>query len=140
MYRPTPHFLIAVAALAALGAAAAFADDTVSFLHPVEYTDNSPLNVADIDSTIIRYGVGTAANPPTIISAISVPAPATSAIVPRDPLLAGTVCYQAATLMKPVAPATTGAQSVYAPSAWVCKTQAAPVQKKPRPPRNLSVS
>src|SRR5687768_17398171 len=103
-YRPTPHFLAALAVLLTLVSFGALADDNLSWQHPVEYTDSSPLNQADIASTIIRYGVGTSANPPTILSAITVPAPAASVVVPRDPLVAGTVCYQAATLMKPVPP------------------------------------
>lgn len=139
-YRPTPPFIAAMAVLLAVATFSAFADDTVTWQHPVEYTNDSPLDVADIASTVIRYGVGTPANPPTTVSAITVLAPAVSAVIPRDPLVAGTVCYQAATRMKPVPPATSGSQSVYAPTAWLCKVQAAPAPKKPRPPRNVSVS
>lgn len=139
-YRPTPPFIAALAVLLTLVTFAASADDNLSWQHPTEYTDSSPLNQADIASTIIRYGNGTSANPPTTVSAITVPAPATTAVVPRDPLVAGTVCYQAATLMKPVPPETVGQQSIFAPSAWVCKTQTAPAPKRPRPPRTLTVN
>jgi len=141
MYKPTPHFIgFLLGAFLLLVGLSAFADDTLTWQHPIEYTDSTPLNQADIAVTIVRYGAGTTANPPTVISAVNVPAPATSVVVTRDPLVAGTVCYQAATLMKPVPPATIGQQSVYAPSAWVCKTQTAPTPKKPRPPRTLTVS
>jgi hypothetical protein len=117
-------------------AMSAYGDDTISWEHPNSYvpvapaTTGDPLNVADIDSTIIRFGDGTPANPPTVISSVTVLAPATSVVVARDPTVAGSRCYQAATLMK------SGAQSIFAPSAWVCKAQEA---RKPRPPRNVVV-
>lgn len=119
-------------------AMASYGDDTVRWDHPVEYTDSTPLNAADIEATVVRFGTGTTASPPTVTTTVTVPAPATSVVVARDPLVAGTRCYQAATLMKPVPPATTGQQSVFAPSAWVCKTIVAPpAPRRPRPPRNL---
>ena len=138
-YRPTPPFIAALAALLALATFAALADDTLTWVHPTQYTDNSPINAADIASTVVRYGNGTTANPPTQITALQVPAPARTVVVPRDATLAGTVCYQAATLMKPVPPASGGAQSNFAPAAWVCKTQTAPAPLKPRPPTGLAV-
>lgn len=125
---------ILIFALALVGATPALADDTVSWVHPTQYTDGSALPLSDIDSTIIRYGNGTSTNPPTTVTAVSVPAPAKSVVVPRDPLLAGTVCYQAASVPK------VGTQSAFAPAAWVCKTQVAPAPKKSKPPTGLTVN
>lgn len=135
-YRPTPHFLAAMAVLLSLVTFGALADDNLSWRHPTQYTDGTALNAADIDYTVIRYGNGTSTNPPTTITSLTVPAPATSAVVPRDVALAGTVCYQAATRMKDSAG---GQQSAFAPSSWVCKTQTAPAPKKPKIPTNLVV-
>lgn len=138
-YRPSPSFVAALAVLLTLASCMAAADDNVSWQHPVEYTDSSVLNLADIESTVIRYGVGTSANPPTILQSVTVPAPATTAIIPRDVAVAGTVCYQAHTVMKPVPPSVEKGASVWAPAAWLCKTQAPLPPKKPRGPRNVAV-
>ncbi len=143
MYRPTPPFLVAMAAVLALVTFSALADDTLTWKHPTQYVADAagvsaPLPLSDIAMTVIRYGNGTTANPPTSVSSVTVPAPATSVVVPRDPLLAGTVCYQAATVTTPASPGA-GAQSVFAPSAWLCKTIAPPPPKKPKAPTNLTV-
>jgi hypothetical protein len=129
----------ALAVLLSLATFSARADDNLTWIHPVEYTDSAPLALDAIESTIIRYGVGTSANPPTLLTSHIVLAPATSAVIPRDVAVAGTVCYQAATLLKPVPPSTEKGQSIFAPAAWVCKTQNPLPPKKPRAPRNLSV-
>lgn len=139
MTPPFKIFLAALAVVLSLVTFAAYADDNVSWVPPTQYTDGSALNLADIASHTIRYGNGTTANPPTTITSLSVPAPASSAVVPRDAALAGTVCYQVATLLKPVPPASTGTQSAYAPAAWVCKTQSAPAPKKSKPPTGVTV-
>lgn len=133
MTPPFKAFLAALAVVLSLVTFAAYADDTLTWVHPTQYTSNAALNAADIKATVIRYGNGTTANPPTQITSLQVPAPATSAVVPRDVALAGTVCYQAATLMLPAAG---GQQSAFVPSAWLCKTQSAP---KPKAPTGLTV-
>lgn len=135
-YRPTPPFIAALAALLALVSFAAVADDRVSWRHPTQYTDDSALALADIEYTIVRYGEKVGTEPPTNIQSVTVPGPATSVVIPRDVTLAGTVCYQAATKMKDSAG---GGQSGYAPSAWVCKTQTAPVAKRPKVPTQVTV-
>lgn len=139
----TPYFRLFLAGLAAVLALvtfAAHADDTLSWQHPTEYTDSAPLALDAIESTVIRYGVGTTANPPTLLTSHIVLAPATSAVIPRDVAVAGTVCYQAQTLLKAVPPSTEKGASVWVPSGWLCKTQAPLPPKKPRGPKNLSVN
>lgn len=137
MTQPFKFFLAALALVLSLVTFAAYADDTVKWKHPVEYTDASALSLSDIDGTVIRWSA--TPNAAVLLGSTKVPAPATSAVIPRDAALAGTVCYQAATLMKASAG---GKQSGFTPSAWACKTIAPPpppVAKTPRVPTPVTV-
>ncbi len=109
------------------------ADDTITWVHPTQYTDSSALSLADIEATVIRWYPS--ATSTVVESSARVAAPATSVVLPRSTTVAGTRCYQAATRMLPAAG---GQQSAFAPSARVCKTIAAPVAKKPKPPTGLT--
>lgn len=110
----------------ALFAFQASADDVLTWKHPTFYTTGEALNAADIQATVIRWA---ATVDGTILGTVNVAAPATTTTILRGPT-PGTMCYQAATLMK------NGEQSAFAPAAWVCKTIAA---LKPKIPSGLTV-
>jgi hypothetical protein len=110
--------------LAAL-AMPAFADDNLSWNHPTTRTDSSALPLSEIAATVIRYRTSTTG---TDFVTLEVPAPANTTVVARDPLLAGTRCYSAATRD------TDGLMGDF--SLDVCKTI---VKAKPRRPQNLVV-
>lgn len=125
-YRPTPHFLAALAVLLTLVSFGALADDNLSWAHPTQRVDGAPLALSEIRGTVIRWRASPTAT--IILGSTEVPAPATSHVNPRDPLVAGTLCYSAATVD------TDGAQSSFTED--VCKTIA---KSKPRRPQNLVV-
>lgn len=130
MHKPTPPFLTFLAICLGLAALAAYADDTVSWVLPTKYTDGSSLDKADIDSVVIRWGDGPN---PDMVDSVKAPGAVTSFIVARDPAVPGNRCYQVATLMKD------GAQSAFAPGAWVCKEIAPPAKKKPKVATQVTV-
>lgn len=146
MYRPTLPFLAFIAIVAAIGATAALADDTITFQHPTQYTDNSALNAADIQATIIRQFNSVSDTTVRATHRVERGAadspdlpPPTRIVIPRPTVVtvATTQCYDAATLMKVSAG---GGQSNFAPADPICKTINPPPAKKPRPPKQTAVA
>lgn len=138
MRRPTPYFLVTLAALClALGSVAAFADDTLSWKLPTQYTDGSALNSADISGVSYRYFEGAtqaeALASDTVAGSGVFSGSAVSGVVARDATAPGTRCYQASVIML------SGAQSSFAPAGKVCKTIAPPAAKKPKVITGLKV-
>lgn len=129
-YRPTPSFLAAMACLLTLATFAALADDTLTWVHPTQYTNAAPLAPDEIESTEIRFYAS--ATSTAILGSVSVLAPAATVVIPRNENTVLNQCYQAATR---VLPAFGGAQSAFSPSARVCVANS---PNKPKPPTALA--
>lgn len=123
-----------IAALIVFAAPVAFADDVLTWKHPTQYTDGTALALADIDRTVIRWF--NEADSTIVLGSVEVTAPALTTTIPRDTTIVGTICYQAATIMKATAG---GKQSGYAPTSGACKTITVPTGKKPKVPSNVQV-
>lgn len=130
-YKPTPHFLTALAVLgllAIVGLSGCAADsqqsvDTVSWQHPTTREGGAALPLSEIGATLINWGPS---GGPYTDGSVVVNAPATTIQVPRD-ATPGTRCYIAFTRDT--------AMRVSAPTNQVCKT----VVGRPNPPSNVTV-
>lgn len=92
------HYALAALLLPALSgcldeAESQTATDTISWEHPSQRTDNSPLPLSQIKHTQISWGVS---GGPYTGGTVNVPAPAATTILQRT--LAGTRCYVAYTV------------------------------------------
>lgn len=124
----SPHFRLFLIALALLSFAGPLLADEieVSWEHPTERTDATPIAIADIARTEIRYAPCSSAVPPTLgtpVAVVSVPAPAKTTTIAN--LADGRWCVQARSID------TAGLASDWTGVAW----RAA----RPKPPTLLKV-
>ena len=151
MYKPTPYFLGAIAALIVFGclfSTASHSDDLVRFNHPTQYvavapaTVGEPLAAGDIQHTVLRIfdsATDTTVNATILIERAAtddplLPPPTQLTVARAAPVSGSTTqCYDLATVMKVSAG---GEQSTFTDK--VCKTVTAP-PRKPKRPSNGSV-